>query len=324
MSKQSIIVGSILCIIASMSWGAMFPVAHRAFEHIHPFYFSVIRYTAVSVILIAALWWKEGKAAFRLDGRGKELLFFGTMAFTVYNLLIFMGQHLMGETGTVVASIGESLMPMISVVILWFAARSRPSKGTLASVCIALIGAVLVITKGDLSFVAAFGQHFVPIALIVAAVVGWVLYSIGGTQFQDWSTLRYSTMTCLFGTTVSFVITSAGSFAGFIPVPSVQDVLAAKFEMAFMVVLPGIIALLGWNAGIKKISAVNGTLFINFVPITTFVIMACQGYHISAFEVIGTLLIMVALIGSSMEQRRTMPVKTIKVKPKVRGLKSLV
>ena len=41
------------------------------------------------------------------------------MAFTVYNVLIFLGQMLMGKSGVMVASIMEALMPMISICILW-------------------------------------------------------------------------------------------------------------------------------------------------------------------------------------------------------------
>jgi len=305
MSKRHIIVGSILCMIACVSWGAMFPVAHRAFEHIHPFYFSVIRYTAVSVILVALLWWKEGFKAFRFEGRFTSLLFYGTMAFTAYNLLVFYGQQMMGEPGTIAASISESLMPMISIVLLWITSKSRPSGRIMLSVCIALVGALLVITKGDSAFVAGFGQHIVPLALILIGVIGWVFYSIGGAKFHDWSALRYSTLTCVLGTFVSFAISAAGTVAGAIPVPSVQDVFAARYEMLFMIFLPGLAALLGWNAGLKMISAINGILFINLVPITTFVMMAVQGYRISGYEVAGTALIAIALVWNSMEQRKS-------------------
>ena len=48
------------------------------------------------------------------------------MAFTVYNVLIFLGQMLMGKSGVMVASIMEALMPMISICILWGYKRVKP------------------------------------------------------------------------------------------------------------------------------------------------------------------------------------------------------
>ena len=89
--KNKVLLGAFLCFIASVSWGAMFPVANHAFNYIDPFYFTIFRYIAVTVLLVVMLFWREGKQAFRLEGKGLALWFFGTMAFTVYNLLIFWG-----------------------------------------------------------------------------------------------------------------------------------------------------------------------------------------------------------------------------------------
>lgn len=306
MLKKKMITGSILCLIASMSWGAMFPVAHLALEKIDPFYFSFIRYAIVGIILSIMLLIKEGKAAFRLEGRGKTLLFFGTFAFTIYNMCVFIGQQLMGESGTVAASIMEVLMPMISIIVVWITTKKAPKKFMITSIAIALVGALLVITKGQLAFFMMAGQHLFPLLLIFIGVVGWVIYSMGGSQFKEWSVLRYSTLTCLLGSAVSFVIVTLASSFGFLPVPTWETILSIKYEMSFMILLPGLAALLSWNMGIKLLSPLNGILFINFVPITTFVIMAFQGYHISSYEFFGTLLIIFALLRNNAYQRKAM------------------
>lgn len=304
MLNKQVIIGSILCLIASMSWGAMFPVAHVALQKIDPFYFSFIRYLVVAVILSVVLWMKEGRAAFRLEGRGKALLLFGTMAFTVYNMCVFLGQQLMGESGTIAASIMEVLMPMISIMVLWVTTRKIPNRFTLISVAIALVGALLVITKGNFSFFSMAGQHLVPLFFIFVGVMGWVVYSMGGERFKEWSILRYSTLTCLLGSAVSFVIVAFASTFQLLPVPTWDTILSIKYEMSFMILLPGLAALLCWNQGIKLLSPLNGILFINFVPITTFVIMAFQGYQISSYEFFGTMLIIFALVQNNAYQRK--------------------
>lgn len=60
------------------------------------------------------------------------------MAFTVYNVLIFLGQMLMGKSGVMVASIMEALMPMISICILWGYKHIKPKKYMITSMVIAL------------------------------------------------------------------------------------------------------------------------------------------------------------------------------------------
>jgi len=304
MVQGKIITGSILCLIASMSWGAMFPVAHSALQQIDPFYFSFIRYAAVAAILSLLLWMKEGRQSFRLEGRGKTILLMGTMAFTVYNMCVFYGQQLMGEAGIIAASIMEVLMPMIAIMVLWITTRRAPQPSTLVSIGIALAGALLVITDGKITFFLAFGQHFVPMLLIFTGVLGWVIYSTGGGRFKDWSILRYSTLTCLLGSAVSFLVVTVASVFRLVPVPTWETLNAIKYEMSFMIVLPGLAALLCWNRGIKLLSPINGILFINAVPITTFAIMALQGYRISVYEFYGTLLVIFALIRNNAVQRK--------------------
>lgn len=285
-----------------MSWGAMFPVAHSALQHIDPFYFSFIRYFIVGIILAVVLLIKEGKQAFRLEGKGLALTFFGAMAFVVYNMCVFLGQQQMGTAGTIVASIMEVLMPVITILFLWIGTRKKPSAKTMRNIVIAFIGALFVITRGDFTFFFMQGNQLFPLLLILIGVTGWVVYSLGGSRFKGWSVLRYSTITCLLGNGLAFIVVASGTAIGWLEIPTLETLSTIKYEMAFMALLPGLVALLSWNKGLQLLSSTHGVLFINFVPITTFVIIAFQGYHINAYEIIGTLMIIAALVHNTLSQ----------------------
>lgn len=297
--KNKLLWGTLLCLIASVSWGAMFPVAHAAFKHIDPFYFTIIRYGAVTIILVAMLFLKEGKQAFQLEGKGLKLWFFGTMAFTVYNLFIFWGEDLMGEPGVMVASIMESLMPMISIVILWIFFQRRPHYFTLGCVVVALVGAVLVITKGDFQAFLTATDNFFPTFLIFIAVVGWVIYTMGSGGYKDWSVLRYSALSCLLGTGTAAVIVAGATLAGYVSFPTGEVIISAGPHLLFMIIFPGLIALLGWNVGVSILTPINALLFINFVPVTTLLISVYQGYGVTMFDVLGTVLIISSLLANN-------------------------
>jgi len=308
--KNSVLLGAILCFIAAVSWGAMFPVAHAAFKHIDPFYFTIFRYGAVTVILVAILLWREGKQAFRLEGKGLSLWFFGTMAFTVYNLFIFWGEDLLGAPGVMVASIMESLMPMISIVIVWMLFKKRPHLFTLVCVIVSFIGAMLVITKGDIYAFLGATEDFIPSLLIFIAVIGWVIYTMGGSEFSGWSALRYSTLSCLLGTITAIVVTVGVTLTGYLSVPSVDNIVAVSPHLLFMIIFPGVIALLGWNIGVSILSPLNGLLFINFVPVTTLLISIVQGNSVTIFDLLGTVFIIVALLSNNIFVRMTQKKKT--------------
>ncbi|HWL25194.1 MAG TPA: DMT family transporter [Ureibacillus sp.] len=298
--KNNVLVGAVLCLIAAISWGAMFPVAHEAFKHIDPFYFTIIRYGSVTLILVVILLCKEGKEAFRFEGRGFHLWFFGTMAFTVYNLFIFWGEDLLGEPGIMVASIMESLMPMISIIIVWMIFKDRPHSFTLLCVLVSFIGAVLVITKGDFKTFLGATDQFIPTMLILLAVIGWVIYTMGGSEFKGWSALRYSTLSCLLGTVTAIVITIGTTVFGYTSAPSVGELIVVSPHLLFMIIFPGLIALLGWNFGVSILSPLNGLLFINFVPVTTLTISIIQGNKVTMFDLVGTFLIIVALVSNNL------------------------
>ena len=291
----------------------MFPVANHAFNYIDPFYFTIFRYIAVTVLLVVLLFWKEGKKAFRFEGKGLSLWFFGTMAFTVYNLLIFWGEDLLGEPGVMVASIMESLMPMISIVIVWLLSRNRPHGVTLFFVFTAFVGVSLVISKGDFGALLTATSDIVPSLLIFIAVVGWVIYTMGGSKFSDdgWSALRFSTLSCLLGTVTATVVTVLITFSGYVTVPTMATIQTVSPHLAFMIIFPGLIALLGWNIGVGILSPLNALLFINFVPVTTLVISFVQGNQLTAYDYIGTVFIVVSLIANNifvrMRQNNTTP-----------------
>lgn len=319
--KNSVLLGAILCFIAAVSWGAMFPVAHAAFKHLDPFYFTIIRYGAVTIILVAILLWKEGKKAFRFEGKGLQLWFFGTMAFTVYNLFIFWGEDLLGASGVMVASIMESLMPMISVVIVWMIFRKRPHLFTLGCVIVSFIGAMLVITKGDVKAFLGATDDLIPSLLIFIAVIGWVIYTMGGSEFSGWSALRYSTLSCLLGTITAIVITFGATLLGNLTVPTVESIMAVSPHLLFMIIFPGVIALLGWNIGVSILSPLNGLLFINFVPVTTLLISIFQGNHVTMFDLLGTILIIVSLLSNNIFVRMSQKKKSVKqVRTKLREM----
>lgn len=300
--KRNIFIGALLSIFASASWGAMFPVANHAFQYISPYYFTIIRYVPVTIILVIALYFIEGKKAFRPEGNGLALWFFGTMGFTVYNLLIFVGQDLLGDAGVVLASIMEALAPILSVLVLWVVHRSRPSGFTLVCIIGAFIGVFLVVSNGDLSIL--FGQNrLFPLFLLLIAALGWALYTIGGGRYSNWSVLRYSALSCLYGTATATLVVIIGSLMGMIEVPTLIEVYHVRYNMLFMIFIPGLLALIAWNKGVSILKPINAVLFINFAPVTTVIIRFIQGHALSMFEILGVLIVCIMLIANNMYQR---------------------
>lgn len=320
MKKSRLWIGALLCFFAAAAWGAMFPVAESALHHIDAFWFTTLRYTTVAILLCIILYLKEGPKAFRLEHQGFKLWIFGTFAFTVYNFLVFWGQQQLGKSGVLLASIMEALMPMIAVLLMWIVTRKRPNYSTLSCVIAAFVGVLFVVTKGNLSSFASDELKGIPLLALFIGVVGWVFYTIGSGQFRGWSALRYSTLTCILGSTTSLIITLFMTGTGMLSFPEMSQLQPIMPQMLFMIVVAGLLALVAWNQGVDMLTPVNGMLFINFVPATTFFISVIQGYQVSLAEWFGTALIMGALLVNNLIIRRAAQLpaaeaRSMKLKP---------
>lgn len=302
MKPKNLLLGAFLAIVASASYGAMFPVADDAFNYISPYYFTLYRYIPVTIILVIALLIFEGKKAFNTNGQGLILWMFGIMGFVFYNLLIFVGQDMIGDDGVLIASIMEGAAPIISIIVMWIAYKHKPSLFTFITIIVAFIGVYFVVTNGDASLLIGDNRLF-PLFVLFIAALGWAVYTIGGGHFNKWSVLRYSTLSVLYGTATAVVVVLIGSLFGLIPVPTMEETLSVKYHMAYMIILPGVIALLGWNKAVQILTPINAILFINFAPVTTIVIRVIQGHEIGTFEIIGVALVILSIIANNMYQR---------------------
>ncbi|UVI32965.1 DMT family transporter [Paenibacillus spongiae] len=305
MGKAGLWLGALYCFIAAVAWGGVFPVAELAMRHIDPFWITTFRYGIVALLLGAILYYKEGRGAFKLERAGRKLVLFGTCGFTVNSMGLFWGQKQLGSSGVLLSSIMESFMPLLVVLLVWIMTRQRPHAGTIACIGLAFVGVLLVITKGDLSMLGSRDLQIVPLLSLFIAVIGWVVYTVGSGEFKGWSALRYSAMTCIFGSLASLLVNCALTWSGVLSFPTKEQVLPALPHLSFLIVIGGVAALLAWFRGIELLTPINGILFINFAPVTTFLITAARGYHVSPLEWWGMALIIAAVVANNVMSRRS-------------------
>src|SRR5215813_15523790 len=301
--------GALYCLVAGVAWGAQFPIAGSVLKLIDPFYFTLLRYLTVSLILVALLIIAEGTKALSFEGTAKWVWLFGSMAFTVYNFLVFLGQKAAGPSGAVLASIMMALMPITSVLVMWASKKATPSAFTLGCIVVAFLGVSLVITKGDARAPSPTRGNLMPALLILTGVFGWVIYTVGGSSFT-WSLLRYTTLGCILGTASTLVIVVLATITGYLTLPGLDTLLTIRWEMGYMIVISGVLALFSWNAGNRALTPINGILFINLVPVTTFVISVLAGYNMSKLEVTGAIITIAALVSNNLYQRKLIRTKS--------------
>lgn len=302
--------GMLMCLIAVLAWGGMFPIMEAALRVLDPFYFTLLRYGFVAVIFAGLLLVIEGPKAFKPEKHGIKLWLLGTAAFAGFSFLVFLGQKLAGASGSVIASVMMAIQPLLGVIVAWGWHRVKPPVFSLVAMVVAAIGVFMVVTKGNIGSLLRGSNTLVAAGLILLGALCWVIYTAGGADFSEWSILRYSALTTIYGMVSVVVIIALATLVGWLRLPTIHQIQGVSGALVYMVILAGVIAVFAWNFGNRIIGSINGILFMNLVPVTSFIISVLGGYHISSFELIGCLFTIVALIVNNLCARKKMDSKS--------------
>lgn len=295
----STLIGVTLLAGTAVAWGGMFHIAKNTLTSLDAFHISLVRYGLAAVIFLALLIAVEGIRALIPGKDVIKLMFFGTLGFAGFSILAFWG---LGSTRPEHGAIIMALMPLITVLIMWVWKRSPVSASTFSYIAMALLGVLLVVTKGDVTTL--FGGQLIPNISILAGAVCWVIYTIGAKSFPEFSVLRYTALSAGFGAISILCLTEMGVSLNMLVRPSIKTLSSAWFELSYLVLIAGVAAVFSWNNGIKILDAVNGILFINLVPITALVFGWLRGHSFESLELIGGAITITALLLNNLYDRK--------------------
>jgi len=291
--------GVAFTLVAVLLWGAQFPVAKSVFATVDPYHVSLIRYGVATLLLVPIVAWRDGPAAFRYYGRAWPASLLGVIGMCGSPLLVFAGLEL---TRPEHAAIIVSLQPSMTAIVDWALRGRRPARFTVACIATAFVGVVLVVTKGDPSLVLGKRELLGDLLVLVGAAC-WVVYTMGTERFGGWSTLKLTLLTLIPGSIGLAVATAALVALGVARVPTPQELASVAGELAFLALAGVLAAMICWNAGNRRIGALNSMLMLNFVPIVVFAIGFLQGQAFAPVELAGAGLVIGALAANNLYLR---------------------
>lgn len=295
--KASYSKGVMCCLIATLSWGATFPLMTSALTHVDPYTFTTLRYGFAGIALAVALLMREGKQSFRLCGERAGLAWLlGSAAFVGFGFFVFLGQQMAGKDGALTASIMMATMPMLGILVNWLIHRIAPPAFSVALILISFLGVITVVTKGHYGSLLESPASYKANALIIFGALCWVIYTVGAACFPEWSPLRYTTLTTCLGMTSVLVLNAIIYLAGLVAVPSVNDLLFIVPHVLYTAIIASFIGILCWNTGNKILMPVNGVLFMDVVPVTAFTLSALTGLTPGPAEIAGACITGAALV----------------------------
>ncbi|MFY9316410.1 MAG: DMT family transporter [Burkholderiales bacterium] len=289
--------------IAIASWGALFSVAKRTLPVLDPFFLGSFRYAFGVLLFIAILWIAEGRQALRYGGRFLPAAVYGLVGFCGFNILVWWGLF---YTRPEHASIVMALQTPMTALAVWLTRGLRPSPFTVGCIAVAIGGVLVVVTKGDPSQVLGGGSLLGDLLVFLGAV-SWVIYTMAGHHFSGWSPLRMTVLTCIPGTVGLLAINAFTIGMGYSVLPTLDQLLSVKWQLAYFVVFTVVLGVLGFNNGVKYLGALNAMPMLNLIPIVVFAIEAWLGRSFAAIELGGAALVIGALVANNLYLRRSAP-----------------
>ena len=278
----------------------MFPIAKRSLAMIDAFALGTLRYVLGLAIFSALLWAIEGRQAFRYGTRLWPAIGFGVFGITGFNTLVWYGLNF---TRPEHAGILMALQTPLIALSLWVFRGQRPAAFTLGCVAVAIGGVILVVTKGDPA--RAFeGGSLLGDVLVLLGAVCWVAYSMAGGRFTGWSSLRMTTLTCIPGGIGLLLANAIAVATGFVPMPSLEAIGQVWWQVTYFALGSVVLGVLGFNAGVKHLGALNAMLMVNLVPVGVFAIEAALGRRYEAVELAGAALVIGALVANNLYLRK--------------------
>jgi drug/metabolite transporter (DMT)-like permease len=282
----------------------MFSIAKRALPLIDAFTLGSLRYIVGVALFALLLALFEGREGFRYGRRFWPAVAFGVIGITGFNTLVWYGLNF---TRPEHAAILMALQTPMTALAVWLTRGARPATFTLACVAVAIGGVLLVVTQGDPVHAWVEGMQggaLLGDLYVFLGALAWVIYSMAGSRFLGWSPLKMSTLTCLPGAVGLVIANGVAVATGFVPMPTPDMVLSVWWQLLYFSAGSVVLGVLGFNAGVKHLGALNAMLMLNLIPVSVFCLEAVLGRSYHAVEIAGTVVVVGALAANNLYLRR--------------------
>lgn len=257
--RESLTLTYILLLTTMMFWGGTFVTGRFLAASFHPFTIAFYRFLCASLVLLIFCSSKKRRLPKLSSIQVIKIIFLGLTGIFSYNYFFFAGLSLI-EAGR--ASVIIAINPTITALLAPLFLKEEWNYRKFLGSSIAFLGALVVITKGQLSTLLSQGVGLGELYLL-GAVLSWVSYTmLGKVALKKLSALHATTYACLMGTLFLAPFAFQKDAATFFSRASSYD----YFCIFFLGALATALGFIWYYQAIQKIGAARTAAFINFAP----------------------------------------------------------
>lgn len=248
-------------LLTAIFWGGTFIAGKIVARNMGPFSAAFLRFLMAALVLLLLTWQIEGSLPLLKKRQIPAIVLLGMTGIFAYNFFFFTGLKMIeASRAALIIATNPIFISLLSALFFKEKLNGRKVTGILLSV----LGAVVVISKGHLAYIARGGFGWGELA-ILGCVFSWVSYSLIGKAVMN-------SLSPLVSVTYSSVVGVVALFA-----PAYSEGLfkqIANFtglvwlSLAYLGLFGTVLGFLWYYEGIKHIGPGKASQFINFVPIS--------------------------------------------------------
>lgn len=275
----------LLLALTALFWAGNAILARGLHAQISPVTFAFWRWALASALLLPFAWRVLRADWPRLRADWPWVLLLAVLGVSVFNTVLYHAAH--STTATNIALV-QTVMPATIVLLGALLFGERVSLPAVAGVIVSMLGAAVVVLRGDPSAL----LHWRLVAgdlWMLLAVVAYALYSVLLRRRPQVHPLSFLAASFVLGTLVLLPV-YAWEAARSGP-PAVTGGLLAG--IAYVALFPSILAYLFWNRGVALIGASRAGFFICLIPVFAAVLaMLFLGERLHPYHLAGLGLIL--------------------------------
>jgi drug/metabolite transporter (DMT)-like permease len=252
-------------LLTALFWGGTFIAGRYVAQDLPSFTTAFLRFALASAVLLVLTRLREGRLP--RPGRGQILpvLLLGLTGVFAYNALFFTGlRRIEASRAALIVASCPAFIAVASVLFL----HERLNLAKMLGIPLSMLGAAVVISRGDLHQAAGGGVGFGELC-IVGCVLSWAAYSLIGKavmgRLSPLASVSYSSLTGAMALAVP------AGFEGLLR--NLHHASWANWVcIAYLAVFGTVLGFVWFYEGVKLIGPTRAGLFINFVPISAVVL----------------------------------------------------
>ena len=289
--------------VTILIWGAYMPVGKVVSQAIDPYWITGIRYLFSGLFLAVIVMAIEGPDA--LIPPRKDLfwlILLGALGSAGFGLFSYLGVRLTRPEHAAAITV---LTPINVAIWRALEARALPPRGVVLAAIAVVFGALLVVTRGDLSALTSGGSMIGNLLVFVSSLC-WTFYTIKAQTMAGYSALRLTALTCLMGSPVGLALAAVMTALGYAHAPHFADFLPIWPQIVYLFIFVSAVSIITWNMAVRMVGAQTATLVSTFTPVIPFAWAAYGGRIFTLWEIVGVVVIMAAILAHNLnEQRKT-------------------